>query len=247
MFAEFGDEISLYPANALSVSFQGEFSEGLDCQNNSIIDAVNWFENYANVNVQQKITVEKNIPVMAGLGGGTADAAAIIHALCQIYHIEKPEPSALAILGADVPVSFFGSSARMRGIGENLCFWAHEGYEILLINPREAVKTKSVFSSPKLSFSGAIDSDIWAKTTNDMEATAIEICPKISTIIDGMKSLGAEKVRMTGSGSTVFAIGQNMQKFYDSMSQEYPEFWTKHSFIKPSVQPPDHTVRSTFS
>ncbi len=246
MFADFGDDISLAPSEHFKVSFHGMFSDGLDVRKNSIIDAVKWFEKFANVEVHQNISIEKNIPVMAGLGGGTADAAAVIHALCDIYNVKKPDPSELAILGADVPISFFGSSARMRGIGEQLDIWAHDGFEILLVNPREAVETRKVFGSPQLTFSSHVKSDEWIQTSNDMEAAACALCPKIVDIKQALKKFGADKIRMTGSGSTVFAIGKDLGELSKKMRLHHPEYWSKHSVVKPSVQPPDHKVQSTF-
>ena len=241
MFTEFGDEITLVAANQLTLVFSGPFSKGIHPKKNSIVDAIRWFENYANVEVRYHISVQKNIPVMAGLGGGTADAAAIIEILCAQYKIKKPSPPDLAILGADVPVSFYGAPARMRGIGEKISPWALDrALYLVLVNPHKDVETKSVFNAPNLGNSAAINvstdlDDLWNSTKNDMEDAACEICPEIVDIKNVLTEFGARYVRMTGSGSTVFAICKDAQeaaRLAQNVKSARPEYWLQSALVE---------------
>lgn len=185
---------------------------------------------------------------MAGLGGGTADAAAIIQSLCVINNIERPMPQNLLELGADVPVSFYGSSAIMRGIGEDITpFYHQETLHLVLVNPMIHVLTKAIFASPKLQFSEDINGEgfdeIWRVTGNDMQDAAIEIAPEIADVIANLKHVGATHIRMSGSGATVFSWSKTKEEaeiLAEKIKAKHPHYWVQYACVRPSAKPPYH-------
>ncbi len=168
-----------------------------------------------------KIVIKKNIPVSAGLGGGSANAAALLMWLNK----NTPNPVSLNVLyrialqlGADVPVCLNGKPARVRGIGEKISPLPISSEEfILLANPNKQLSTKDVFDKfraevkPIKRNSGIsikpkkISS--WAEYGNDLERLAIELVPEIGDLFKLLESQnGVEIVGMSGSGATCFAI-----------------------------------------
>ena len=163
------------------------------------------------------ITLEKNIPVGAGLGGGSADAAALLLAVNRLskaplgkgalYHLATS-------LGADVPVCFAGGCQRIAGIGEamtpvDLDF---DG-SLLLVNPRIPLSTKEVFTrftGPISGFAGSVsdlDAAGMVRLGNDLTATAIELAPAINSCLDRLaRSKGTIATAMSGSGASCFAL-----------------------------------------
>ena len=167
------------------------------------------------------IFLEKNIPLAAGLGGGSSDAAATLLGLNRLCGFPLTA-SALAelglSLGADVPFFLFPAPAAFAGgVGEILRpAPVLQGYSLVLVNPGFAVSTKEVFSRLSLTEEtkktkkaslvvdgSACDAD---SLVNDLEAVALAMHPEISRIKDRLLALGAIAALMSGSGPTVFAL-----------------------------------------
>lgn len=164
--------------------------------------------------------LEKNLPVASGIGGGSADAAAALLGLLDIWNarIGDSDLQAIALtLGADVPMCLASRPLVARGIGEDVTAITLPAFPMLLVNPRVGVSTPVIFRSlanktnPPLSLPHqTLTPDAWMSALktmrNDLEAAARQIEPAIATVSDALLENGASFVRMSGSGATCFAL-----------------------------------------
>lgn len=174
------------------------------------------------------IHIYKRIPISAGLGGGSADAAAVFNAILKMSKIKLGYQEMISItktIGGDVPFCIYNRPARCRGIGEELEFFTlKKRYYVLLIKPQEGVITAQAYNDfdklevkPELSnidkLIKALEEDdeetIVKEMKNGLQESAIKLVPEIKNIIDILKKDGFEMVLMSGSGSTVFAMSKN--------------------------------------
>jgi len=220
---ELHDEIIFESARWLTLSVDGKM---LPVGNrNLVIKAANALNDYMGQRNGAKIQLKKRIPTRAGLGGGSADCAVTLLALNQLWNLRLPLETLLKIgrtLGADVPFCMLGGLARVGGIGEQLS--SIEGAPSLplaMVTPGGGLSTPAVFKAwdegnyPIRSMdldglaSALVAKDMEAAQAlsfNALEAPAIQLMPEIGEIISAFRGMGARMVRMTGSGSTVFAV-----------------------------------------
>ncbi|MFC3629108.1 4-(cytidine 5'-diphospho)-2-C-methyl-D-erythritol kinase [Paracoccus angustae] len=210
-FAGVGDVVTLEPG-PLSLRIEGPFAAGLSCDDNLCLRAARL------AGADAAITLTKNLPVASGIGGGSADAAAVLRGLSRMGH---PLPARAERLGADVPVCLASNPARMQGAGEILTpLPPLPAIPLVLVNPGVAVPTPRVFAAmdrrdnpalpPIPRFAGPADLTAWlAGTRNDLEPAALTIAPVIGQVLDALRATGAAFARMSGSGATCFG-------FYDS-------------------------------
>jgi 4-diphosphocytidyl-2-C-methyl-D-erythritol kinase len=170
------------------------------------------------------IKLVKNLWVAAGIGGGSGNAAAMLHILNELHGNKISLPQLVEIglkIGADVPVCIYQKPAFFSGIGENVQILENfPELQIELCNPNIAVSTKQIFKMGFAQFSNKIDItkfDLTSKngvlellkaTKNDLQNNAIAVCPEISGLLSKMNS--SEKyiiTRMSGSGATCFGVG----------------------------------------
>ena len=180
------------------------------------------------------IDLEKNIPVGAGLGGGSSNAAAVLNALNGYYgHPVTPEDlQAMALsLGADVPFFIQGKPAVATGIGEILtnCDYI-KSFPIVLVYPGVAVSTAEVYKNLNLTltkkekintknvFELKWDKNMATRLFNDLESTAAEICPEIQEAKASLLRHNALAALMSGSGSSVFGLYKNTQYARDAFN-----------------------------
>ena len=175
-----------------------------------------------------KVFIEKNIPVAAGLAGGSSNGAATLLALNQLWDLNLSQKELMEIgkdLGADVPFCILGGTALAEGIGERLTpLKSFSGKKILLCNPGIAISTAYAYQILKLSneridIGGIISSieeddlrSVAEKMENTMERSIIEKYPIIGEIKDIMLENGALGSLMSGSGSTVFGLYDDEEK-----------------------------------
>jgi 4-diphosphocytidyl-2-C-methyl-D-erythritol kinase len=165
------------------------------------------------------IAITKNIPVAAGLGGGSSDAAGVLMGMNELLGLNLPDPRLMEIgvkLGADVPFFIFKKTALAEGIGEQLremppmpALW------VLLVNPGVHVSTAWVYQNLQLTrqgelarlpeFFGSVE-DVCAILSNDLESVTIPAFPVIGVIKNSMLRMGALGAMMSGSGPTVFGL-----------------------------------------
>ncbi|TKW66459.1 MAG: 4-(cytidine 5'-diphospho)-2-C-methyl-D-erythritol kinase [Paracoccus denitrificans] len=208
VFADIGDRLRLSPG-ALSLSIDGPFAQGLSAPDNLCLEAARL------VGVDAAISLTKNLPLASGIGGGSADAAAVLRGLARMG---ADMPDAPETLGADVPVCLASRPARMRGVGEVLDTVPDlPELHLLLINPGVPVPTPSVFraltqkeNAPLPPMPAAFDLnaliDYLSTCRNDLEDPAISVCPAIADVLRAIDDEGALLSRMSGSGATCFGI-----------------------------------------
>jgi 4-diphosphocytidyl-2-C-methyl-D-erythritol kinase len=242
-FADVGDRIVVEAARDLELQIGGPFGGSVpDTGDNLVLKAARWLD----PNLGAKITLTKMLPVAAGIGGGSADAAATIKALSQLWRVTSQENA--ASLGADVPACLLGQPCRMRGIGEELVNveFPHK-VPILLINPGIPVSTPDVFQALKnkqnpelnaLPEQGASQADLIAYLAvqrNDLEAPAIEVAPEIEECLGALRAIeGARLVRMSGSGATCFGLFDTFEKAQaaaELVQNQHPNWWVMPSVL----------------
>lgn len=228
VFTEDGDIISVKPAKDISLQVTGPFADalkGAPPEQNLVWKAAVLLQRECGVAKGAAITLEKNLPVAAGVGGGSADAAAALRALIRLWNVEiaqeKLERLAFA-LGADVPACLSRAPVNVSGAGEKLSpgpalapVWA------ALVNPRIEMPTGPVFRSfdavnahpaqpflaPLFPASCEGARALMATTHNDLETPARALAPAIEeTLAFLAQRPGALGARMSGSGATCFAL-----------------------------------------
>jgi 4-diphosphocytidyl-2-C-methyl-D-erythritol kinase len=242
-FAGVADVLTISPAAKISISLSGPFANDLPPDDENIVLMAGRrladFAGKKNLPLSPvKFHLEKNLPVAAGIGGGSADAAAALRGLIRLFGISVSAQDMKEIalkLGADVPVCLGQKASRMRGIGEIIEPIAVSlPRAALLINPRVPLPTPGVFEALKLecgqSFGTAIgdltDIRSWR---NDLTAPAITIVPEIASVLE---SLGSQSeiicARMSGSGATCFGLFENFelaQTAANKISEKHPNWW----------------------
>ncbi|MBU6425887.1 MAG: 4-(cytidine 5'-diphospho)-2-C-methyl-D-erythritol kinase [Rhodospirillales bacterium] len=217
VFPAVGDEVTVEAADALTLSLGGPFGAALQSEpDNLLLKAARALAPGRGA----RLSLEKNLPVASGIGGGSADAAACLRALSALWEIKTADLPGIALqLGADVPVCLRSSPARMQGIGEILAPAPRlPEFGMVLVNPGVAVPTPSVFKARTGAFSPAPALPaMWPNAAamaadlrlcgNDLQAVAISIQPVIGDVLTALAALpGALLARMSGSGATCFAL-----------------------------------------
>lgn len=220
---ELCDELTFENARWLTLSVDGQnLPVG---GRNLIIRAANALNDYMGQRNGAKIQLKKRIPSRAGLGGGSADCAMTLLALNRLWNLRLPLETLLKIgrtLGADVPFCMVGGLARVGGIGEQLKPIENApSLPLAMVTPGGGLSTPAVFKAWDEGNYPIVPMDIEALgralvsrdvnevqrlSHNSLEAPAIALMPEIGEMIDRFRGLGARMVRMTGSGSTVFAV-----------------------------------------
>jgi 4-diphosphocytidyl-2-C-methyl-D-erythritol kinase len=190
---------------------------GIDESEDLVIRAATLLQRQCNVSMGVEITLHKELPVGAGLGGGSSDAASTLIGLNSLWslHLSSNELMALGLqLGADVPFFIHGSNAFVEGIGEVIQAITLPEQSFIVIFPNRGIATKALFEHPELTRDHApitIDRFLASPLPhqayiNDCQAVAMQICPEVRDAIDWItKALPSAKPQMSGSGSSVFA------------------------------------------
>jgi 4-diphosphocytidyl-2-C-methyl-D-erythritol kinase len=190
---------------------------GIDESEDLVIRAATLLQRQCNVSMGVEITLHKALPVGAGLGGGSSDAASTLIGLNSLWnlHLSSNELMALGLqLGADVPFFIHGGNAFVEGIGEVIQAITLPEQSFIVIFPNRGIATKALFEHPELTRDHApitIDRFLASPLPhqayiNDCQAVAMQICPEVRDAIDWItKALPSAKPQMSGSGSSVFA------------------------------------------
>ncbi len=213
VFAGVGDWVTAAPADRLGLTVTGPQGVGLSGDDNLVLRAARC------LGVGATLELEKHLPVASGIGGGSADAAATLRALCALRGMTLPDAAAVLALGADVPVCLAGRPVRMQGVGEVLTpLPALPDCYVVLVNPGVAVATPAVFKAlprkdnPVMSTmpacGSALELAVWLRDQrNDLEAPAIGLAPVIAEVKAALEVLpGCLIARMSGSGATCFGL-----------------------------------------
>lgn len=213
-FVDAGDVLIANPAAQDSVRVVGEFGGGLDDPfDNLVAKALGKLPRADGL----AITLEKNLPVAAGLGGGSADAGAVFRIMKERYGLPDDWHARATALGADVPACVESRTCIGRGTGTELetADDSLAGTPVLLANPRVPLSTGPVFKHWDGRDRGPLPQGDVRKVAhegrNDLEAPAISLCPQIGGVLEALRGTSPFLARMSGSGATCFAL-------YDSAS-----------------------------
>jgi len=212
-FAADGDLLAVEAADELSLRVEGPFGAALDGEgDNLVLRAARALQHRFEVRRGAALTLDKTLPVGAGIGGGSADAAAALRLLTRFWGIDGVREDLLAIageLGADVPACLASVTCRGMGRGDVLSpFQAPNlaGAPVLLVNPGIPLPTAAVFRGWGGPGSGPLG-DVIEAAANDLEAPATALVPAIGEVLEALRGLaGVRLARMSGSGATCFAL-----------------------------------------
>ena len=253
VFAETSDSLEFTPASTLTLKITGPFARALSRDSDNLVlkTARVLCAKYPHDGQCAHIALEKNLPLAAGLGGGSADAAATLRALNGLWRLDLSETELLDIaveIGSDVPACLLSAPCWMEGRGERLTkLPAMPPFELVLVNPGVAVPTGPVFAALNArSGVGTIApppalASVWelvaylADAGNDLEAPAGRFAPVIE---DVLAALGHEPAcvlaQMSGSGATCFGLfdGQVYAAgAAERIALEHPHWWVKSTRI----------------
>lgn len=236
VFAEDGDELTATQSDAFGLAITGPFGQGLSTgPDNLVLKAVMALAKANGIKSGLALTLDKNLPIAAGIGGGSADAAAALRLAAKIWQLgpDTVGPEVIApTIGADVPACLHAQSCYGSGVGDALTDAPDlglKGRPILLVNPRMACPTGPVFAAWDGVDRGPLSLEDWQLGRNDLEQPAIGLVPVITDALALLaKQPGVDLVRMSGSGATCFALFSNDDARNDAASAiqaAQPNWW----------------------
>lgn len=244
-FAGVGDEIHVRSADDLHLSVSGPFARAVPGgPDNLVLRAARALAEAVGIEPRARIRLTKRLPVAAGIGGGSADAAAALKALMALWTVNLPAKDLRRMaltLGADVPVCLTGHPACVSGIGEEIVeapplpsCW------MVLVNPGVALSTPAVFKRREGPFSTPAplretpaDAEALARALtgrhNDLTAAAIALEPVVGEVLAELNLLPDVLLsRMSGSGATCFGLftrHDEAERAAQRLRQERPNWW----------------------
>tara|TARA_E500000331_G_scaffold29045_1_gene24469 strand:+ start:188 stop:1048 length:861 start_codon:yes stop_codon:yes gene_type:complete len=252
-FSDFGDEVEIFTNSSRDqLEISGPFSKDLE-GDNIVVKALEYFRKETIWTQPITIKIFKQIPVAAGLGGGSADAACVLkmlNLLAPKARVSEEKMGEIGLnLGSDVPACLSGKTLKMEGRGEKLSIIGRiPNMPILLVNPNIRLSTKAVFEtfSKKGLFKPAdenanvdvekIFKGIGCNTPNDLIDPAIKLAPVIQEVLFVLRKLkGIKTVGMSGSGATCFALFEPNDTVSVIKAEEQIKnygWWTASTFLK---------------
>lgn len=244
-FAEDGDRVSGELADDVSLAISGPFGDGLSESDNLVIRSAELMKSHFSVKDGVALSLEKQLPVASGIGGGSADAAATARLLNRLWGIGADDTELehiLAPLGADIPACIRSRTVYGKGTGtelRNVTTEAISGRAVLLINPLQSLATGPVFDKwDGIDRGGLNIFEPWEgilQGRNDLQSPAMSICAAIREVLDALEQTDADLVRMSGSGATCFAL-YNSVAMRDlarrNIADTCPEWWMMASSLR---------------
>ena len=230
-------QISLH--DSLTFSSSNKFSiisKGISCptnQNNILFKVIDILKKEYDININVKVLINKNIPIGAGLGGGSSNAAAFLKYLLEVNQIKLSNEKLVKLasqIGSDVPFFLKGGFQLIKGIGDYLQpieTTIFNNKKILLIHPKFHISTKWAYSEVKKhlltsnnkpKFSALTEKVNWNLFENDFEKFVCTTYPEILKLKKLLKNDGALYSGLSGSGSTVFGLYNDNQSFDNILS-----------------------------
>lgn len=265
-FAAAHDVIVAEPAETLSLAVDGPFAGALaralrtDGQENLALRAARRLADAAGRRPEARITLTKNLPVAAGIGGGSADAAATLRALCALWKLDLSEGELLRLalpLGADLPACLVARPAFVAGIGERIeAAPPLPAAGLLLVNPGAPVTTAGIFAARSGPFSAPAGlrpedlaavrdvralADLLRPFGNDLAAAAIAAVPAIGAVLDRLAAApDCLLARLSGSGATCFGLfpdAASAESAAAAIAAEQPGWWVAPTRFRPEAPP----------
>jgi 4-diphosphocytidyl-2-C-methyl-D-erythritol kinase len=253
-FADCADRLTLTPGSELTLQMSGPLAQACgETSDNLVLKATRLLGEQVPGLKSGSFTLDKVLPVAAGIGGGSADAAAALRLLAKLNGLALDDERLLEVAlatGADVPVCLASRACDMTGVGETLTPLSLPIMPCVMINPCVPVPTRDVFTALGLRngelLVGATDVfrgtdwpepgasvedwvEVLAASTNDLEAPATRIQPVIGEVIAALNATnGAWLARMSGSGATCFAIYENTAdsgRAAEKIRRDHPGWW----------------------
>ncbi len=232
-FADIGDQLEIKLGTRQALMVSGRFASDVPTGSENLIWKAFQHLNGLMPLPAVGVKLEKNLPVASGIGGGSADAAAMLRGLLRLIgaSLTADQISGLAAIGADVPVCFVGKPARMTGIGEKLSILTEMlPPALVLVNPLAVCSTAEVFQAMGLQPGAMRPAPVKAAWRNDMTAAAIQVQPMISDVLSALHKTNLFPVLMSGSGATCFGIAQSFEDAEAEaavLSAQHPQWWVK--------------------
>ena len=218
------DHLTVGPADDLTLEVTGPLAQAAGpLEDNLVLKAARGLRDAGNVDAGARLKLVKRLPVAAGIGGGSSDAATALRLLTDLWGLSPGLAADLApTLGGDVPVALAGVPALMRGEGERVVPCVVSRMPALLVNPGLPCPTGPIFKTYDAAAGGAgfAEQEIpaglndeksfaaWlSQQRNDLEAPAIAMVPEIASVLEFLRAQpGVRLARMSGSGATCFAL-----------------------------------------
>jgi 4-diphosphocytidyl-2-C-methyl-D-erythritol kinase len=245
-FADVGDRLTAESWGVLSLEVSGSEAPSLPFadEDNLVLRAARLLAAHAGIATGAALRLQKNLPVAAGIGGGSSDAAAALRALRQLWQVSIGDAALCALaarLGADIPACVGGHAVWVAGIGERIePAAALPKAGILLANPRTKLPTAAVFAARRGPFSdpGRFEpmpagvaglAQTLMRCRNDLTDAAIGLVPEIGGVLASLGALpGALLARMSGSGATCFALFRDRcaaERARAALATAEPRWW----------------------
>ncbi|SMF60610.1 4-(cytidine 5'-diphospho)-2-C-methyl-D-erythritol kinase [Allosphingosinicella indica] len=233
-FCEHGDALEVAEADEIILSVDGPFAEAVGAgEDNLVLRAARALAARHGVTRGAALHLDKSLPVAAGIGGGSADAAAALRLLARFWWLDADEETLCGIaagLGADVPACVVSRTVRGDNRGDVLTpsdeNWS--GTPILLVNPRVPVSTPAVFARWDGLDRGPLGTAHAGR--NDLESPARSLAPEVGDLLSLLGAQpGTTLVRMSGSGATCFACFEDepaRDAAAAALEAAQPDWWT---------------------
>lgn len=243
-FAAHGDVLSAALADDVTLVVTGPFAGALAGEDdNLVLRAARALRDAAAPGAGAALALEKSLPVAAGLGGGSADAAAALRLLARLWGIAADDPRLMIIaasLGADVPACLASVTLRGEGRGDDLDLLdgaSLTGTPMLLVNPGVPLATPPVFAGwDRIDRGPLAAGDPLAAALagrNDLEAPAIALAPVIANVLAALAAQpGVVLSRMSGSGATCFALFESGTALRAAAAAIDPAWWRLETALK---------------
>ena len=243
-FLDLHDEIRIKKINQKNnkIKFFGKFSKGIKSKN-TVSELLKNIEKKKLFKEKFQITIKKNIPSEAGLGGGSMNAASVLNFFIK-KKLLKRKKEILKIanaIGSDVVLGLYKKNLVLKSNNEIKVIPSKKKFNILLVKPSFGCSTKKIYSKVKKFYkpefntkiNNLMRSDFLREKKNDLEPIAIESYPKLKILKDFLDKLpNTEFVRMTGSGSTIIAYFNSLKKCKEAskkVSKQFRNYWCKTS------------------
>ena len=235
-----GDELSIAVAKS-GIKVECNHPQVPDNEGNLVFTAARALLDNYKVTDGLRITIKKRVPVAAGLGGGSSNAAATLMGINQLFELGLTDEELMEMgkaIGADVPFFIFGNSALATGVGDLLePLTLNPRLWLILITPDTPISTAWAYGNIRRGLTNNLNNitipqcinhlaEVIALLSNDLEKVVIPHHPVIQTIKDELLDKGAKGSLMSGSGSTVFGIFESEGKAKEALSQiKVPKSW----------------------
>jgi len=237
-FADVGDYLSVSEGVGLTLDLTGPQAAHVPLgDDNLVLAAARALGPFGGA----RILLEKHLPVAAGIGGGSSDAALALVLLTRLWGCEMPSCDAITKLGADVPVCLTSRAARVRGIGEQVEeIDRMPSLHGVLVNPAKPLPTADVFRTASVCVGGGLQDvpahafapewiDFLCRQRNDLEGPAITLVPEIHDCLEALRARkGCRLARMSGSGATSFGLFDTRvmaAQAAENLKLLHPDWW----------------------